>query len=247
MTMRLLTADERIAETRGANILIVGQPGAGKTSLPRTLNSTALASTLFVDCDFGDLSVLGLPVASVRPGSWRDLRDLAVLFGGADPSRPANAAYGVEHYQRLVADPVLAPLASHKTIFIDSLSQAMRLCRTWAETQPEAFTERGRKDPRSMFGLIAREGVAFLQQFQRDRSRNIIFVCVLERYVGEDGVAVWRPQLEGTATGRAAPAIVDSSPSSSSTSAIPSWSARSCARRRTLGICPAKTVAANSK
>jgi AAA domain len=209
MTMRLLTADERIAEPRGANILIVGVPGAGKTSLLKTLDPTALASTLFVDCEGGDLSVLGLPITSIRPGTWRDLRNLAVLFGGADPSRPANAAYGVEHYQNVVADPVLAGLASYRTVFIDSLTQAMRLCRVWAEVQPESFSERGRKDLRGTFGLIAREGVALLQQFQRDRSRNIIFVAVLEHYVGEDGVAVWRPQLEGAATGRAAPAIVD--------------------------------------
>jgi hypothetical protein len=208
-SMRLFTAAERIAETRGANVLVVGQPGVGKTSLLKTLDSTALATTLFVDCDGGDLSVLGLPVASIRPGTWRDLRDLAVLFGGADPSRPANAPYGADHFASVIADPVLAPLAVHRTIFIDSLTQAMRLCRIWAEVQPESFTDRGRKDLRGTYGLIAREGVAFLQQFQRDRSRNIIFVCVFERYVGEDGVAIWRPQLEGARTAREAPAIVD--------------------------------------
>jgi hypothetical protein len=206
--MRLFTADERLAELRGANVLIVGQPGAGKTSLLKTLNSTALASTLFVDCEGGDLSVLGLPIASVRPDTWRDLRDLAVLFGGADPSRPANAAYGLDHFQSVAADPVLSSLAGYRTVFIDSLTQAMRLCRIWAEVQPESFSERGRKDLRGTFGLIAREGVALLQQFQRDRSRNIIFVAVLER-VEDLGVATWRPQIEGARTGRELPAIVD--------------------------------------
>ena len=207
--MRLVTAEERLAEPRGANALILGQPGVGKTSLLKTLGSAALASTLFADCDGGDLSVVGLPVASIRPQTWRDLRDLAALFGGADPSRPANAPYCPDHFASVAADPVLAPLAAYRTIFINSLTQAMRLCRIWAETQPKSFTERGRKDLRGTYGLIAREGIAFLQQFQRDRSRNIIFACVLERYVGEDKVAVWRPQLEGAATARAASAVVD--------------------------------------
>jgi AAA domain len=175
--MKLFTAEERLTESRGANILLLGRPGVGKTSMLRTLGSTALGSTLFVDCEGGDLSVLGLPVASIRPGTWGDLRNLAVLFGGADPSRPRSATYGSDHYQSVIINPMLAPLADFRTIFIDSLTQAMRLCHAWAETQPEAFIERGRKDPRGMFGLIALEGVSFLQQFQRDRSRNIIFVC----------------------------------------------------------------------
>jgi hypothetical protein len=207
--MRVLGAQERIAEARGAKILIVGQPGVGKTSLLRTLNPAMLAETLFVDAEAGDLSVLGLPVASIRSQTWRDLRDLAVLFGGADPSRPAGAAYSADHFASVAADPVLAPLAGHRTIFIDSLTQAMRLCRTWAETQPESFSDRGRKDLRGTFGLIAREGVALLQQFQRDRSRNIVFVAVLERHVDDYGIATWRPQLEGVRTGAQLPGIID--------------------------------------
>ena len=203
--MRLLTADERMAEARGAKILIVGRPGVGKTSLLRTLDSTALATTLFVDCEGGDLSVLGLSIPSIRPQTWRDLRDLAALFGGADPSRPANAPYCADHFASVAADPVLAPLAVHRTIFIDSLTQAMRLCRTWAETQPESLSERGRKDPRGMYGLIAHEGVGLLQQFQRDRGRNVVFVAVLERHIDDYGIATWRPQLEGVRTGAQLP------------------------------------------
>lgn len=207
--MKALTAAERLIEPRGAKILIVGVPGVGKTSLLKTLSPAMLSETLFVDAEAGDLSVLGLQVASIRPQTWRDLRDLAALFGGADPSRPADAPYCADHFASVAADPVLAPLAAYRTIFIDSLTQAMRLCRIWAETQPEAFSERGRKDLRGLYGLIAREGVAFLQQFQRDRSRNIVFVAILERHVDDYGVATWRPQLEGVRTGAQLPGIVD--------------------------------------
>jgi energy-coupling factor transporter ATP-binding protein EcfA2 len=207
--MRALTAAERLAEPRGAKILVIGQSGSGKTSLLRTLDSATRASTLFVDCEGGDLSVLGLPVASVRPQTWHDLRDLACVMGGKDPARPANAPYGHDHYQSVIADPVLAGLAAYQTVFIDSLTQAMRLCRGWAETQPESFSDRGRKDLRGTYGLVAREGVTLLQQFQRGRSRNVIFVAVLERHVDDTGFAVWRPQIEGAKTTREMPAIID--------------------------------------
>ncbi len=45
---QIITPEERLAEQRGAHILIIGPFGAGKTSLLRTLNSsTALSTTLF--------------------------------------------------------------------------------------------------------------------------------------------------------------------------------------------------------
>ena len=46
----------------------------------------------------------------------------------------------------------LAGLASFKTLFVDSLSEASRRCRIWAEQQPEAFSDRGRKDLRGSMG-----------------------------------------------------------------------------------------------
>ena len=35
-----------------------------------------------------------------------------------------------------------------KTLFVDFLSEASRRCHIWAEQQPEAFNDRGRKDLR---------------------------------------------------------------------------------------------------
>jgi len=89
--MRIISADQRLAEPRGVKALIVGPTGVGKTWLLRTLNSTA---TLFIDIEAGDLSVLDLAVDTIRVDDWATARDLACRIGGANPSsRPAPAIH----------------------------------------------------------------------------------------------------------------------------------------------------------
>ena len=142
--MKIISADEHLAEKAGATMLITGPSGVGKTSLLRTLKAEMLATTLLVDIESGDIAVRDLPMASVRPRRWEECRDLACALGGFNPALPATAAYSEAHFNEVMKNSELARLASYQILFVDSLTAAARLCFTWAEQQPEALTDRGR-------------------------------------------------------------------------------------------------------
>jgi energy-coupling factor transporter ATP-binding protein EcfA2 len=207
--MKIIGADERLREKSGAKILVVGPSGVGKTSLLCTLNEALLSSTLFVDIEAGDIAVAGLPVASVRPRRWEDCRDVACILGGANPALPASAIYSEAHYKHVAENAELARLASFQILFVDSLTAASRLSLTWAEQQPEAITDRGRKDLRAIYGLHARQMIGWLNQLQHARGRDVVFVAILERVVDDLNIATWQPQIEGSKTSRELPGIVD--------------------------------------
>src|SRR5262245_27813702 len=105
--LKIIDANQRLAEKSGAKILITGPSGVGKTSLLRTMSEAMLASTLFVDIEAGDIAVSDLSVASVRPRTWQECRDLACLLGGFNPALPANVAYSEAHFNTVVQCPEL--------------------------------------------------------------------------------------------------------------------------------------------
>src|SRR5215831_677898 len=120
--MRIITADQRLSERNGAKILLIGPSGVGKTSLLRTMPTAMLASTLFVDIEAGDIAVADLPVASVRPRTWVECRNLACVLGGFNPALPANVAYSEAHWNEAMKDPDLVQLAKYQILFVDSVT-----------------------------------------------------------------------------------------------------------------------------
>jgi hypothetical protein len=205
--LKIITADQRLAEKSGAKILIVGPSKVGKTSLLKTLDSKR---TLFLDLEAGDLAVKDVPVDTLRPTTWDECRDLAGFLTGPNPSLPPTACYSQAHYDAVRTNFENLALDRYDTFFVDSLTVAARLCFRWSEQQPEATSERtGKKDIRGAYGLHGREMIAWLTQLQHARAKNVIFVAILELVTDEFRRSEWSIQIEGQKTGRELPGIVD--------------------------------------
>jgi hypothetical protein len=207
--VKYLTAAERLAEVRGPKILLTGLPGVGKTTRVGDLLPGRQDEILLCDTEAGDLPIVGLPIPTIRPRTWPSLRDTAAIIGGANPARASSMAYSQAHFDAVASNPAMAELTRFSTVIFDSVTEVSRICRGWAEQQPESFTDRGKKDLRGTYGLVAREMIDWFQQIQHARSKTIVFIAVLENVKDDFGASSWELQFEGRATGRQVPAIVD--------------------------------------
>jgi hypothetical protein len=204
----IITADQRLAESRGIKGVIFGRSGIGKTSLLWTLNAS---TTLFFDLEAGDLAIEGLAIDAIRPRTWTECRDFAVFIGGPNPALRDDQAYSPAHYAAVCkkfGDP--EALAKYDTVFIDSITVAGRLCFQWSKGQPEAHSEKtGKPDVRGAYGLHGREMIAWLTHLQHTRGKNVWFVGILDEKLDDFNRKVFVPQIDGSKTGLELPGIVD--------------------------------------
>lgn len=207
MGLSIITADDRMKEQRGVKALLLGQAGVGKTSLLRTLDP---ASTLFIDLEAGNLAVQDVPVDELRPQTWEECRDLACFLAGPNLNVRPRDLYGQAHYDACVAKFGSADeLAKYETIFVDSLTVAGRHCFTWCETQPESFNAKGEKNLLGTYGLHGREIIQWVTRLQQARTRNVVFVCLLDEKEDDFKRKTWAPQIDGSKASREIPGIVD--------------------------------------
>jgi hypothetical protein len=208
MALRIISAEERLAESRGIKAAIFGGSGQGKTSLLWTLPADR---TIFMDLEAGDLAVEGWTGDTIRPRTWQECRDFAAFIGGPNPALRDELSYSPAHYAMACeqfGDP--AKLDRYETLFVDSISVAGRLCFQWCRGQPEAFSEKsGKPDIRGAYGLHGREMIAWLTHLQHTRGKNIIFVGILDEKLDDFNRKVYAPQIDGSKTGLELPGIVD--------------------------------------
>lgn len=204
----IISADQRLAAPRSIKGCIFGKSGIGKTSLLWTLDP---ATTLFMDLEAGDLAIEGWAGDTIRPKTWDECRDFAVFIGGPNPALRDDQPYSQAHFDAVIArlgDP--GQLDRYRTVFIDSITVAGRLCFQWAQGQPEAFSDKtGKPDIRGAYGLHGREMIAWLTHLQHTRSKNIWFVGILDEKLDDFNRKVFVPQIDGAKTGLELPGIVD--------------------------------------
>ena len=204
--LRIITADERLAQNKVIKGVIIGPSGIGKTSLLWTLEAD---STFFLNAESGDLSVQGWPGDMVDVRTWNDARDLACFIGGPNPALRPDQPYSQAHYDNLSSLADTFDLNKYWTIFVDSITVASRLCLQWCKGQPQAFSDKtGKPDNRGAYGLLGQEMIAWLTQWQHS-NLNVWLVGILDERTDDYNRRYFALQIEGSKTGLELPGIVD--------------------------------------
>lgn len=222
MALKIITADQRMAQSKGANMVIAGPSGIGKTSLAWTLPAD---ETLFIDMEAGTLALEGWTgdILDVRANAlelnmhpWDLLRHIACLASGPNPAvTDSSKPYSRQHYAWAVEQFGTRDefLGKYRNLFFDSITQSARYCFSWAKTQPEAFSEKtGKPDNRGAYGLLGQEmvgGNGWLGHLQHCPDKSIILVGILQQNTDDYGRKSWALQVDGGKTQLELPGIVD--------------------------------------
>ena len=210
MALRIVTADERLAEANSkTTMVIVGPAGVGKTYLLTTVSPIA---TLCLDFEAGLKSVQDWSGESIPIRTFPDALDIACLIGGINPAASPEQPFSEAHYRHVSQryPELVQMVATKRLIFVDSITDLTRQAMDWAKTRPEAFSEKtGKPDTRGAYGLLAREVIGLLKHLQHAPGKSVIFVGILERVTDELNRTTWQPQLEGGKVAREFPGIVD--------------------------------------
>lgn len=206
--MRIVTADERLAEPKGPKIVVAGRQGIGKTSLLRTLTPEQLARTLFISIESGQSSIPDVKVDEVQPETWEECRDIACLLAGPDLAL-ANRDYGqkdeinpysMAHYERLKGRDLERVVNGHDIWFVDSLSTATTWCVAWSKAQSSSWSDKKNiRDTQGMYGEIGRQLKAFFNQIQRGTKNTVVYTINTSLTKDDFGRASWGLILDGNA------------------------------------------------
>ena len=191
--MKIIGADERLAEPRGVKALIVGPDRRRQDVAPSHARSCAHALR--------------------RHRSWRSRRagscrstPLGSTTGRRRATWRAGSAAQIHRFPR--------PLVTHEAHFEASAARSRILIATtpFSSTasprsagcrfaRPNSSRRRSRargaKDTRGAYGLHAREMLLWLHQLQHARGKNVVFVGILESVTDEFNRAEFALQMEG--------------------------------------------------
>lgn len=206
MALKIISADERMAEKTSPKGIIAGEHGIGKTSLLWTLPQE---ETLFINIEAGGLAAQTWHGDDIRPETWQECLDIACIFGGPDPSKRKDQNYSQAHYDYLCKElpEIVEKRDKYRIHFWDSISVASRLCWQWATGQPDAFNSEGAKDTRGAYGLIGRDIVEWITHIQHTKEKIVWIACGLDPQ--DDFTHPWKLQIEGAQAANKLPGIFD--------------------------------------
>lgn len=209
MVLKIVTADERVAQAAGKNSLVVlGEFGVGKTSLLYTLPEN---ETLFLDFESGEKSVETWGGDSIKLRSFEDTQDIACLIGGPDPAAGSREPFCQGHYDAVKTEYASFNMDKYKYIFFDSISEMVARAKLKARNENWIVKKGSNEivlDGLGVYGDMADEVLPLIRHMQHT-SKTIIFVGRLEAIIDDFKREVWRPQLDGSKIGANIPGIVD--------------------------------------